>query len=139
MALEMDGVAWLVDKEFEDAITALVDAVVGENTPRGPYSEPVFKAARDVAEAYLAAWAGFVFDKDNYQLGEPEAEETVSVGLGHFDTELEAALAYDRAVILIYGDDAETNFPPEESEHVVLSDEVMRQINALKGGRGRLY
>jgi hypothetical protein len=102
MALEVDGVAWLVDKEFEDAITALVDAVVGDNTPR-------------------------------------EAEETVSVGLGHFGTELEAALAYDRAAILIYGDDAETNFPPEESEHVVLSDEVMRQINALKGGRGRLH
>jgi hypothetical protein len=44
----------------------------------------------------------------------------------------------DRAVILLHGEDAETNFPPEESSHVVLADEVMRQINALKAGRGRL-
>jgi len=59
--------------------------------------------------------------------------------LGHFASEPEAALAYDRAALLIYGDDAETNFPPEESEHVVFSDEVMRQINALKAGKGRLH
>ena len=39
---------------------------------------------------------------------------------------------------LLYGDKAETDFPPEESEHVVLPEEVMRQINALKAGRGRL-
>ena len=61
MALEVGDVTWFVDKEFEEAITALLDAVVGLNTPRGPYSEPVFKAARNVAEAYLAACAGFAF------------------------------------------------------------------------------
>jgi hypothetical protein len=64
MTLEVGDVTWFVDKEFEEAITALVDAVVGLNTPRGPYSEPVFKAARNVAEAYLAACAGFAFDND---------------------------------------------------------------------------
>ena len=37
---------------------------------------------------------------------------------------------------MLYGDKAETDFPPEESEHVVLPEEVMRQINALKAGRG---
>lgn len=80
------------------------------------------------------------FDKENYELIEPETEDNEADGLivGHFATEREAALAYDRAMILLHGDDADTNFPPEESEHVVLSDEVMRQINALKAGRGRL-
>jgi hypothetical protein len=58
--------------------------------------------------------------------------------LGHFATEREAALAYDRAMILLYGHQAETNFPPEESEHVTLPVEVTRQITALKVGRGRL-
>jgi hypothetical protein len=83
---------------------------------------------------------GLVFDKDSYQLVEPEPEEeTDSIILGEFDTEREAALAYDRAAILLYGDEAETNLPPEESEHVVLSDKVIRQINALKAGRGRLH
>jgi hypothetical protein len=83
---------------------------------------------------------GLVFDKENYQLVEPaidEDDEADGLALGHFATEREAALADDRAAILLYGGDAETNFPPEESEHVVLSDEVMRQINALKAGRGR--
>jgi len=65
-------------------------------------------------------------------------DEPVHIELGRFATEREAALAHDRAAILLYGEDAETNFPPEESEYVVLSDEVMRQINALKAGRGRL-
>jgi hypothetical protein len=57
---------------------------------------------------------------------------------GPFPTAREAALACDRAMILLYGDDADTNFPPAESEDVVLPDEVMRQINAAKAGRGRI-
>ena len=75
---------------------------------------------------------GVVFDKENYKLVEPETEQAV---VGHFAGEREAALAYDRVAILFYGDDAKTNFPPEESEHVVLPDDIMRQINALKAGR----
>jgi hypothetical protein len=35
-----------VDKNFDDAITALVDAAVGQNVPSGPYSEHVYDAAR---------------------------------------------------------------------------------------------
>jgi hypothetical protein len=69
----------------------------------------------------------------------PGNEGSTHIELGHYETEREAALAYDRAAIPLYGDKADTNFPPEESEHVVLSEEVMRQINALKGGRGRLH
>jgi hypothetical protein len=69
---------------------------------------------------------------------EAEIEPDNGIAIGHFDTEREAALAYDRAMILLYGHQAETNFPPGESEHVTLPDEVMRQINALKAGRGRL-
>ena len=30
---------WLVDKKADDAITALVEALVGQNVARGPYSE----------------------------------------------------------------------------------------------------
>ncbi len=65
-------------------------------------------------------------------------DKPVRIELGHYATEREAALAYDRAAISLYGEDAETNFPAEESEHVVLSDDAVRQINALKAGRGRL-
>jgi hypothetical protein len=82
---------------------------------------------------------GLVFDKENYELIVPQTDEVDGLVLGNFATEREAALAYDRAALLIYGDHAETNFPPEESEHVVFSDEVMRQINALKAGKGRLH
>ena len=78
---------------------------------------------------------GLVFDKENYQLVLPEQEKPDCITLGYFDTEKEAALAYDRAAVLICGPEAETNFPPEESEHIVFPDEVMRQINALKAGR----
>jgi hypothetical protein len=83
---------------------------------------------------------GLFFDRENYELIEPETEEKDKDGLvlGYFATEREAALAHDRAMLLLYGDDADTNFPPKESEHVVLCDEIMRQINALKAGRGRL-
>jgi hypothetical protein len=82
---------------------------------------------------------GLVFDKENYKIIDPATDEAADgIALGHFATEREAALAYDRAMILLYGHQAETNFPPGESEHVTLPDEVMRQINALKAGRGRL-
>ena len=83
---------------------------------------------------------GLVFDENSYQLVGPEPEEeTRGIDLGHFFTEREAALAYDRVAILLHGADAETNFPPEESEHVGLFDRVKRQIKALKEGRGRLH
>jgi hypothetical protein len=83
---------------------------------------------------------GLFFDKENYELIEPEIEDDDPDGfcVGRFATAREAALAYDRAMILLHGDNVDTNFPPGESEHVVLSDEVMRQINALKAGRGRV-
>jgi hypothetical protein len=88
----------------------------------------------------ITSETGIVFDRENYQLVEPgtDDEPADGIGLGCFETEREAALAYDRAAVLIYGDEAETNFPPEESEHVVFPDEIMRRINALKAGRGRL-
>jgi len=91
----------------------------------------------------ITSETGIVFDRENYQLVEPGADDEPADGigleLGNFDTAREAALAHDRAVGLIYGDDAETNFPLEESEHVVFSNEVMRQINAVKAGRRKLH
>jgi hypothetical protein len=45
---------WLVDKNFDDGIAALVDALVGENGPRGPYSEDVYEAVAKFVYAYRA-------------------------------------------------------------------------------------
>jgi electron transfer flavoprotein alpha/beta subunit len=39
-------------KKFDDAITALVAVVTGQNVPREPYYEQVYKAARKVVKAY---------------------------------------------------------------------------------------
>jgi hypothetical protein len=39
-------------KKFDDLITGLVVAVVGENVPREPYSDEVYEAARKVGKAY---------------------------------------------------------------------------------------
>ena len=41
-----------VIKKFDDFITALVDAVASQNVLRGPYSDEVYKAAKNVAKAY---------------------------------------------------------------------------------------
>jgi hypothetical protein len=46
----------LVIKKFDDAIRSLVDAVAGRNVPGGPYSDEVYKAARNVVKAYRR-WA----------------------------------------------------------------------------------
>jgi hypothetical protein len=89
-------------------------------------------AVKDIAQVGPLQW-GWI------KITEPGTDEAADgIVLGDFATEREAALAYDRAAVLLYGDKAETNFSPEESEHLVLSDEVMRQSNALKAGRGML-
>ena len=45
---------WVVDKNFDDTITALVYALVGKNAPRGPYGQNVYKAVVKFVEAYRA-------------------------------------------------------------------------------------
>jgi hypothetical protein len=58
-----------------------------------------------------------------------------TLNLGEFDSQLEAALAYDRAAILIFGDEADLNFPPEKSAHITFPREIMRKIEAAKRGK----
>jgi hypothetical protein len=41
-----------VVKKFDDAIRSLVEAIAGQNVPGEPYSDEVYKAARNVAKAY---------------------------------------------------------------------------------------
>lgn len=60
--------------------------------------------------------------------------DSFTLDLGVFDSEMEAALAYDRAAVLIYGDEADLNFPPEKSAHVTFPQEIMRKIEAAKRG-----
>ena len=60
--------------------------------------------------------------------------------LGEYDTEREAGLAYDRAMLIIDPDIGreELNFEPGESEHVTFPPEILRQIHAIRDGMGRL-
>jgi hypothetical protein len=61
--------------------------------------------------------------------------EPFNINLGEFDSQMEAALAYDRAAILLYGADADLNFPPEKSAHVTFPPDIMRKIEAAKRGK----
>jgi hypothetical protein len=65
-------------------------------------------------------------------------QEDNQFNLGYFDTPEEAALAYDRAMLIINPDipREELNFDPDESEHVTFSPEVLRQIHAIRDGKG---
>src|SRR4029077_14197118 len=45
---------WRVDENADDAITALVEALVGENVARGPYSDDVYGAVEKFEYAYRA-------------------------------------------------------------------------------------
>lgn len=61
--------------------------------------------------------------------------------LGEYDTEREAALAYDRAMILIHGEDIdpdELNYDPSESSDVTFPPKIMAQILAIRDGKGLL-
>ena len=69
-----------------------------------------------------------------------EGEDGGLFTLGYYATEREAALAYDRAMLIInpgIGRD-ELNFDPVESENVTFPPEVLRQILAVRDGRGWL-
>jgi hypothetical protein len=76
MALELRGVYWFVDKEFDFAITDLVNAAVGENMPRTRYSgnNRVYEAARNMAEAYQAGQAVY---KDDHWLVDENFQEAI--------------------------------------------------------------
>jgi hypothetical protein len=94
----------------------------------------------------IAIETGWVFDKDNYDLirnraeyrsiqakGEEEMDvEKDSIDLGTFDHLWEAAGACEQAAILLYGEDAKIYFDGRPRSAAVLSDEVIRQISALK-------
>jgi len=72
---------WLVDKNADDAITALVDALVGENVARGPYSDDIYRAVAKFVYAYRASGAMHLFritDGDEYQA---ELERRLQIGL----------------------------------------------------------
>ena len=81
---------------------------------------------------------GLVFDRDSYQLVGAEPDDTDSIALGSFETEREAALAYDRAVILISrrirGDKLSSR--GKRARRFFRRD---NEINALKAGRERLH
>jgi hypothetical protein len=62
----------LVNKNQDDAIAGLVDAVVGRELPRAPYGEHVYKAARKVADACQALKAVYDYkltDIEEYNAG----------------------------------------------------------------------
>ena len=77
MALELRGVRWFVDKEFDFAIEDLVNAAVGENMPRTWYSgnDRVCEAARNMAEAYQAGQAVY---KDGHWLVDENFQEAIT-------------------------------------------------------------
>jgi hypothetical protein len=72
---------WLVDRNFDDAIAALVDAAVGQNVPRGPYSEHIYDAARIVAESYQDAMAVHSYRLTDLEEYEAERERRREIGL----------------------------------------------------------
>jgi hypothetical protein len=94
----------------------------------------------------IAVESGWVFDEANYDLvrnrteyrfiqakgaEEKEVEKDI-IELGTFDHEWEAIGACDQAAILLCGDDAQTYSPRWAHEDRFLSNEVIRQISALK-------
>jgi hypothetical protein len=73
---------WVVDNNFDDTITALVDAAVGQNVPRGPYSEHVYDAARNLVEGYQAGRAVQNYCRlTNLKEYEAERERRREIGL----------------------------------------------------------
>ena len=58
-----------------------------------------------------------------------------SLDLGEFDTEREAALAYDRAYCIIHGDNVlpeDLNFPEHEIGGCCVPPEIMRKLLAAR-------
>lgn len=68
------------------------------------------------------------------------ADDDENLCVGHFDTAREAALAHDRALLIIDPNTPreDLNFDPSESEHVTFPPEVLRQLHAIRDGKGRL-
>jgi hypothetical protein len=52
-----------------------------------------------------------------------------NVHLGAFKSKRDATLAYNRAAILAFGEFARTNFLAHESEHVILSERVLKRLS----------
>ena len=132
----LEGNSWGVKEAMGDA-----DETYPEETPM-LWISAKGKALLDE----ITMETGWVFDKGNYRLirnraeyrfiqakgGEEKDVERDSIELGTFDHEWEAVGACDQAAILLYGDEAQTHSPRWAHEDRFLSNEVIRQISALK-------
>jgi hypothetical protein len=71
----------LVNKNQDDAIAELVDAVVGQEAPRGPYGELVYKAAWSLVKVFKAADAVYNYRLTDIEEYDTEVERRRQIGL----------------------------------------------------------
>ena len=81
MPLPTDEDYKLVNKNQDDAIAELVDAVVGREVPRAPYGELVYKAALKLVDACKALDAVYHYRLTDIDEYEAEVERRRQIGL----------------------------------------------------------
>jgi hypothetical protein len=122
-----DNYLWVVDKKADDAITALVDALVGENAAVGPYSDDVYWAVAKFVYAYRASQEMEncrITDHDEY---EAEVERRRQIGLT-----IDPAIAETMYWYADVGDPSQNVQSSSRISHVYTGANEMMNIEQIK-------
>lgn len=106
---------------------AIYDCIVVDTVQR-----KTAQGANHKLKATTSVYTGVSFDKSRDKWVAETRYKGAKLFIGRYDNEVEAAQAYNEAVLLIYGNTAKLNPVPNPLHKVIDIDKIIKRLNTIK-------